>query len=212
MIKNYYPGKFISVDGIDGSGKSTQVEFIKNWFLHHGYNVFFGREPSDSKIGSKLKKIIKKSKKVPEDPLKLQRMFIEDRKCHLQREIIPALKKENSVYVSDRYFLSTLAYGMAEGVSLDVLQKEHEEILKEDFILPDVMFVLDSDADIAIARLVAKKGEKKLEYFEKNYDILKKAAENFKILKDKFENIYFIESNSIPEVTDDIRKILNEKF
>ncbi|MBI3671330.1 dTMP kinase [Candidatus Azambacteria bacterium] len=211
MIKNPYPGKFISIDGIDGAGKSTQLQFIEGWFENLGYKVYSGHEPTMGNTGSKVNKIIKNKKSAP-TPHELQKMFIEDRKEHLEGDIMPALKS-GAVYICDRYFLSTLAYGMAEGLSFDDLMADHEEILSNEFIVPDMMLVIDTPVEIALARLKSKKSEKDLEYFERKEDVMKKVSENFKSFKDKFENINFVSGYlSIPDVTNEVNEILNKKF
>lgn len=213
MKVNPYPGKFISIDGIDGSGKSTQAEFIYDWFKNRGHEVFIGHEPTVGKIGLKIQEIISNRVNAPDDHMELQKMFIQDRKDHIERTIIRVLKGKNSVYVSDRYFLSTFAYGMAEGLKFDDLMAAHEDILGNSFIIPDMMLVVESPVDIAMARLRLKKGEKNLEYFERREDVMRKVAEQFKLLKGKFENMRYISGDlAIPDVTDEIQKTLVKNF
>ncbi|MEK7452670.1 MAG: dTMP kinase [Patescibacteria group bacterium] len=212
MIKNPYSGKFISIDGVDGAGKSTQMEFIEHWFGKRGYDVYFGHEPTMGKTGSKVNKIIKRKKSAPKDPRELQRMFIQDRKEHLEFEVIPILKK-GGLYICDRYLLSTLAYGMAEGISFDDLMMDHEDILKDDFILPDMMLIIDTPVDIAIARIKNRKSDKDLEYFEKKEDVMRRVSDSFKMFSGKFDNIISVSGYlSISEVTDEIQNILNKNF
>lgn len=213
MKINPYPGKFISIDGIDGSGKSTQAEFVFDWLKNRGCEVFIGHEPTMGKTGSALQSIIHRRKEAPKDPMELQKMFIQDRKEHLEKTIIPILKKKNSAYISDRYFLSTFAYGSAEGLKFEDLMSAHKDILGDYFIIPDMMFVIESSVDIALARLRLRKGEKNLEYFEKKEDVMRKAAEQFKLLKGKFENMHYISGDlAIPDVTDEMQKILVRNF
>ncbi len=213
MLKNSYPGKFITIDGIDGSGKSTQLKFIASWFKDRNYDVYTGHEPSSQEAGIKARNIIEGKEPTPDDLMEFQKIFIKDRKEHLMSEIIPILKKENSVYICDRYFLSTLAYGMAQGLNFDDLMLEHKNILGDTFILPDLMFIMDIPADIAFMRLKNRKSGESLEYFEKKEDFLKKTANAFKAMEDKFENMYFIPSNSsMSEVSDEFEKVLIKFF
>ncbi len=212
MIKNTYPGKFISIDGIDGSGKSTQINFIERYFSDKGYQIFSGHEPTNGEFGKAIHDILSGKLPIPKNPLKFQELYVRDRYEHLLLNIIPSLKKENSIYVADRYFLSTLAYGMAGGISFDSLIHIHEKILGRDFIVPDVMFIIDVDASLSAERLNKLKG-KNIDFFEKKRDFLEKTAKEFLSLKEKFDNIYIINGNeTIEKVSEEIEEVLNKKF
>ena len=210
MINNPCPGKFISIDGIDGSGKSTQISFMKKYFSDKGYQIFSGHEPTGGKFGDMIHDVLFGRASMPEDPLEFQKLYVMDRKDHLISDIIPSLKNENSAYIADRYFLSTLAYGMAGGVSFDDLMAAHEEILGDNFIVPDIMFVVDVDAALAAQRLEKLKGAGRDE-FEKKVDFLERVSKEFLSLKEKFDNIHIVNGNGkIKEVSKEIEIILNK--
>jgi len=102
MKENNYPGKFIVIEGLDGSGQSTQAEFLKKFLVKQGKKVLKTKEPTlSSKAGRNIKKILNKEKKG--SPMELQKLFVKDRKVHLNEVIVPALK-EGKVVISDRYF------------------------------------------------------------------------------------------------------------
>jgi len=210
MINNPYKGRFVSIDGIDGSGKSTQISFMKKYFSDKDYDVFFGHEPTDGKFGGMIHDILFGRVSMPEDPLEFQKLYIKDRKDHLVSEIIPSLKNDNSVYIADRYFLSTLAYGMAGGISFDELISAHEDILGDDFIIPDLMLVVDVDVSLSMERLVRLKGGT-MDAFEKKKDFMERVAKEFLFLKEKFDAIHIIDGNmSIQKVSRKIEKILDK--
>jgi len=124
MIKNNYPGKFIIIEGLDGSGQTSQVSLLKDFLIKKGYQVVATKEPTrDSESGRRIKKILEE--KIDTDPLELQKLYAEDRKEHLEKIIIPALKEGRAV-ISDRYFFSTFAYGKAHGADLDELIKMND--------------------------------------------------------------------------------------
>ena len=214
MKRNFYPGKFISVDGIDGSGKTTQIKFIEEWFKKKGLCVKLGKEPSDGIYGKKIREILEGRIFAPKDPFDFQRLFIKDRKDHIKKDILPWITKDKNVYITDRYILSTLAYGMAEGVDYEGFLKEHENILKDDFIIPDFMIVLALDSDEALKRIKNRnKGDLNLEYFEKKKEVLKKANDAFLFLSNEFENVEVVFANdSIYKVSEKIKNILESKY
>lgn len=180
MKKNSYSGKFIVFEGLDGSGQSTQANLLKNFLIEQGLSVILTKEPTlESEAGKKIRKILDKKEKT--SPKNLQELFTEDRKEHLKKLIIPALKKRKIV-ISDRYFFSSFAYGAADGLDLEWLIK-----INNQFLLPDLIFFLKVNSEICIQR-IEKRGDPKT-LFEK-----KKRLENvwqvYEALLNRFENIY----------------------
>ena len=155
MMINPYPGKFIAFEGIDGCGKSTQAKLLKNNLKELGYEIVLTCEPY-ANIELKNNPNLK--------PLDRQGMFIDDRLVHLTDIIIPDLKDEKIV-ITDRYFLSTIAYGMSEDIEQKNLIELHERILGDKFIIPDIIIMIDASTETAMNHL-KKKGEIK-GYFEK---------------------------------------------
>src|SRR4030043_67748 len=121
MQKNSYSGKFIVIEGLDGSGQSTQTGLLRDFLIKKGQEVILTKEPTrDSEAGKKIKEIL--DEKIRIEPQKLQDLFAQDRKEHLEKLIVPALKEGKTV-ISDRYFFSTFAYGAADGLDLEWLIK-----------------------------------------------------------------------------------------
>lgn len=155
MIVNPYPGKFIAFEGIDGCGKSTQAKILAENLERLGHKIILTFEPFKR---AELKNL-------PDlKPLERQEAFIQDRLAHLVKEVIPALGAGQNV-ITDRYFLSTIAYGMSEGIESKRLIDLHENILGFNFILPNLTFLIDTEEAEAMKRLQAK-GEIK-GYYEK---------------------------------------------
>ena len=131
--------KFITFEGIEGSGKSTQIELLKNFFKERSLEVVFTKEPGSSKIGSYIREILlnKNNSILPYTELFL---ILADRIQHVHEIIEPELKAGNIV-VSDRYIESSIAYqGQREGL-------DKEEIInfieKLNLPVPDITFLLD---------------------------------------------------------------------
>jgi len=203
MIKNIYQGKFIVFEGLDGSGQSTQAALLKDFLIKKGKEAVLTKEPTiDSQAGKKIKNVLEKKEEIK--PLDLQKLFAEDRKWHLEKIIIPALKKGRFV-ISDRYFFSSFAYGASEGLDLDELIK-----INDDFILPDLTIFLEVSPYICIQRIEKRGIEKTL--FERE-EKLKKVLEKYKILLQKFENCVIIDGEkSIPEVFKEIQNLVLSYF
>lgn len=120
-------GKFITIDGVDGCGKGTQLELLTNYLFKNNKknSVFLTREPFSAE---KIRQLLKKNTADPKDNAEtLMNLFIEDRCVHAK--IIENLLKHNVYVVCDRYKYSTLAYQQAQGIFLQKLLKIHEGIL-----------------------------------------------------------------------------------
>ena len=155
-------GYFIAFEGIDGSGKSTVAELIAGRLRSEGYDVLVTHEPTREKFGRHIYEILS-SKDHVVTPFELQRLYVLDRKEHVHTVIRPALLR-GQIVIGDRYWLSTLAYGMLSGLAENLIQL-HEEIFQGDFLKPDMTFIFDISADTALERL--KNISKGKDYFEK---------------------------------------------
>lgn len=200
MIVNPYPGKFIAFEGIDGCGKSTQANILAGNLKQLGHKVILTFEP--------FKKA--ELKNLPDlKPLERQEAFIQDRLAHLVEAVIPALGAGQHV-ITDRYFLSTIAYGMSEGIESKRLIDLHEKILGFNFILPNLTFIIDTEEAEAMERLQAKG---KIEGYYEKIEKLIEARQAYLMLylnKDIFskDRLELIDGNeSIEEVSE---KILQE--
>jgi len=202
MKKNPYSGKFIVIEGLDGSGQSTQAELLKDFLKEKGYKVILTKEPTlDSQAGKEIKEVLGKKKKI--SPKELQELFAKDRKEHLKSLIIPALK-EDKIIISDRYFFSSFAYGSASGVDLNWLIK-----INNKFLLPDITFFLAVSPKICLERIKKRRKERtlfeekgKLQIVYKNYQKITKEFPNVKIINGE---------KSIKEVFQEIKGLV-EKF
>jgi len=199
MEKNTYPGKFIVLEGLDGSGQSTQAELLKDFLLREGHQIVLTKEPTlDSEAGKKIKKALDKKTKVEAE--ELQKLFTEDRKDHIKNLIKPTLKAGKMV-ISDRYFFSTFAYGVSDGLDLNWLIK-----INDNFLLPDLTFILKVSPEVCLQRIEKRGGGIKL--FEKK-EKLARVWQTYEILPSWFENVYMIDGEkSIKEVFPQIKEVV----
>lgn len=202
MIKNSYPGKFIVFDSLDGAGNSTQVKLLADYLNKIGKRTHITKEPTSGLIGGLIRSQLTHDWKSSQ--ICLQLLFSADRAYHLEKEIIPLLKRGINV-ISDRYFFSTLAYGNLEINDLDWLIK-----INEKFLMPDLTFFLKVSPKICIERI--KKERFEITLFEKE-KILKKVWKNYEMVAKRFKNIYIINGErSIEEISKEIIEIVKKKL
>lgn len=111
--RNARNGLLVAFEGIDGTGKSTQLRLLAEWLRAQGEDVLETREPTDSVYGRRIRELyLSRAGVTPEEELVL---FIEDRKLHVKELIRPALKA-GRIVLTDRYYYSTAAYQGANGL------------------------------------------------------------------------------------------------
>jgi len=199
--KNSYPGKFIVIEGLDGSGQSTQTNLLNDFLIKKELKIVLTKEPTkDSEAGRKIREVLDKKEKM--EPAQLQELFAQDRKEHLEKEIAPALK-EGKIVISDRYFFSSFAYGAASGADLDWLMK-----INNNFLLPDITFLLKVSPEVCIERIQKRNQDSERTLFEEK-EKLAKVWNFYKIFPNRFENVVVINGEkSIEEVFEEIKKII----
>ena len=139
---------FITFEGIEGSGKSTQIQMLKEFFEKKSLKAFFTKEPGSSEIGKEIRSILlnKENKIYPQTEIFL---IFADRVQHVEEIIKPNLN-EGKIVVSDRYYDSSLAYqGQREGIRKIEI---YELIENLDLPTPDITFLLDLPANVGLKR------------------------------------------------------------
>lgn len=183
-------GKFIVIEGIDGSGKSTLCKKISEKLQEKGIPVFLTFEPSTSIYGKKLRESFTKKER-PGIKKELE-LFTLDRREHINNEVNPALEKGIAV-VCDRYYFSTMAYQGAMGADPKEIRKENESL----FPMPDLVIILVIKPEDAILRITKSRGEAP-NNFEK-LDYLKKVSGLFDAINPP-PPILRLDSNMSPEM------------
>ena len=125
-------GVFICIEGLDGSGKSTQAKLLTKKLNKAGYNAIYTAEPSQGKIGKFIRKRLFEQARMPTTAEAL--LFAADRIEHVQNQVAPALE-EGKIVVSDRYVYSSLAYQGSAGLSLDWIEAVNANALKPDLCI-----------------------------------------------------------------------------
>ena len=145
-------GLFITLEGGDGTGKSTQAALIGDWFTAKGREVVFTREPGGTDLGNELREIVLHSRGHIA-PRAEALLYAADRAHHVATVVRPALER-GAVVIQDRYLDSSVAYQGA-GRVLDPDEVRHVSMWATEGLVPDVTVVLDLDPAIGRDRLDA---------------------------------------------------------
>jgi len=142
-------GSLIVFEGVDGSGKSTQLALLAEAMRRFGLEVVETGEPYDCEWGRKIREMARSGGSVtPEQEVE---WFFEQRRVHVREVVAPALAA-GRVLLSDRYFLSTVAYQGARGLDPDLLLAESEA----EFPIPDLVLLLEIDPGSGLRRVAER--------------------------------------------------------
>jgi dTMP kinase len=145
------PGRLIAFEGVDGSGKSTQLALLAKRLEAAGCPVVATREPTDGSWGRRIRGMARSGERVAAG--EELRWFVEDRREHVAQVIRPALVAGRAV-LTDRYFLSTVAYQGARGLDPEQLLAEAEA----EFPVPDLALILEVEPEAGLARVGGRAG------------------------------------------------------
>jgi len=164
-----WPGLFISFEGLDGAGKSTQASALAVALRAEGHEVVTLREPGDTVLGELARAFVLQRQLVtPLDPWAEALLFVAARVQALHEVVLPALER-GAVVIADRYADSTLAYqGGGRGLDLGALGRLHRDAC--DDVWPDLTILLDLPTEIAEGRRRAS---------ELPFDRMERAPEEF---------------------------------
>ncbi len=199
---------FISFEGIDGSGKSTQVSLLSDYLKKVGKNVVVYKEPGGTELGEKIREILLSSQyDIPSWSEVF--LFLSSRKALMEYEIKPFLKRGYFV-ILDRFVDSTYAYqGYGHGLNIEYLENIHKYANIE--LLPQVTFLLDISVDEAFSRMKMRREKvTRIEGFSP--DFFHKVRNGYISLFKKYpERIKIINAErSKEEIHKDIVNILEE--
>lgn len=203
-------GKFIAFEGIDGSGKSTQIEYLTEKLKKENIYYYTTMEPTDSPIGSLIHQIM--TGRVKTDNKVIAALFVADQLDHLLNDLngLKAKIDEGITVISDRYYFSSYAYHSVDMPMEWVIQANDQckQILK-----PTATVFIDVDPDTAIERIAKNRFHQEL--FEKKSRLVKvreKYFESFKKEKSE-ENIIIVDGNrSQEEIATEIWNKISEYF
>jgi len=157
---HHYPGRLIIVEGIDGSGKSTQLQLLQRWLVSQGHKVFF-TEWNSSKLVKETTKLGKKNRTLT--PLTFSLIHATDFADRLFYSVIPPLKA-GMIVLADRYVYTAFARDVARGCDPGWVRKLYEFAIR-----PDIAFYFKVPVDVSIGRILS--GRAKVKYYEAGMDL-----------------------------------------
>ncbi|CAK8719016.1 MAG: thymidylate kinase [Candidatus Electronema aureum] len=173
-MKRGRKGLLIAFEGIDGTGKSTQIQLLADFLREKGEQVVVTREPTDSVYGRRIRELyVNRDSCTPEEELEL---FIQDRRLHVRELIRPELAA-GRIVLTDRYYYSTAAYQGAVGMDTADIFARNRFAPR-----PDIVFLLTMPPNLSAERICKGRGEQ-LNAFEQ-LDLLQKTAALFASFSD----------------------------
>lgn len=186
---------YICLEGIDGSGKSTQIAMLEEWLNEIGQKVLRVQEPTGSDVGVLLRKMLASSSATEENVQRTMALLFAADRTILMMEIHEA-ESAGKVVISDRCYYSSMVY-QNDGEWISQINKYAKK--------PDITIMLDLETETALKRCEGK------DHFE-NIDFLKKVRNRYLELAEK-EDFYVVNANNgLNKVHDDIKKVISPKF
>ncbi len=196
-------GIFIAFEGIDGSGKSTQIRLLADYLRKMEVAFYTTMEPTDSPIGSMIHQIM--TGRMHADPKVIAALFTADRLDHLLNEVNGIARRidEGTTVIMDRYYLSSYAY---QSVDLPLEWLIHANEPAKEIMRPDVNIFIDIEPELAMERILGNRYQKEL--FEEQ-SRLERVRRNYLDVFDRLqgeEQVVVIDGNRSQEaVAEDIR-------
>ena len=206
-------GKFIVIEGIDGCGKTTQIDELSKWLPNSGLintksKLITTREPGGSLLGQKLRRLILDNNK-NNKPSSLAELLLysADRAEHVSKIISPALKNNDWV-ISDRFSASTLAYqGFGRKINLEIIKKIESIVCQG--VYPDLTFFLEISPEESILR---RKNEIPDRIESEGIRFLEKVNEGFKLIAKEKNWKVISASQNIKTISNQIKETLINNF
>lgn len=196
-------GIFITMEGPDGSGKSTQIALLSDYLKENGYDVIITREPGGTRISEKIREIILNKEYQEMNPM-TELMLYASARAQLVNEVIGPSIEAGKAVISDRFVDSSVVYqGIARGLGIETVYSVNAHAIGK--YVPQVTFLLDLCAEEGIRR---KKNQAELDRMElESIEFHKKVAEGYRTLADRDpERIVKIDASlPIDEICDMIK-------
>lgn len=199
--KNPYPGKLIAIEGIDGSGKTTQARLLCQRLGEQGIPAYCTKEPTDLPTGKLIRQVLAGDREMTS--VGLQYLFAADRAEHQQ--IFASHLEDGEVVITDRYFWSSVAYAIADMKTVDDYYLTVFSLLSfyNRFLIPDLTFYLKVEPKVGTHRI--DEMGKRREIYD-HMEKLRKVQKGYAFLLEKFpEKFVMINAEeSIEKVTEQI--------
>jgi dTMP kinase len=197
-------GLFITTEGTDGSGKTTQIKLIESYLIEKGFEVVVTREPGGTAIGEKIRSIILDTENSNMSYI-TEMMLYASARAQLVNELIKPSLEAGKVVICDRFIDSSFVYqGFGRNIDIEIIERVNNIAL--DGVSPDITLFFDIDPEIALKRRIQSTGADRIE--QEAMDFHKKVYNGYKKLASMYpDRIKAIDSNrSIQEIFADAKE------
>ena len=194
---------FITIEGPEGSGKSSVTKEVVKRLEAEGFNVVTTREPGGTPIAEQIREVILNKENTKMDKVTEALLYAAARRQHLVEKVWP-LTKEGTIVISDRFIDSSLAYqGGARGLGIDYVLALNQYATEG--YEPDLTLLFDLDPEIGLARIAANKGREVNRLDLEKIEFHNEVRKTFLGLAERFKNRFVIldASKSFEEVIED---------
>ncbi|MGN1398866.1 MAG: dTMP kinase [Erysipelotrichaceae bacterium] len=203
-------GLFLSIEGCDGSGKTTACTAVIERLKQEGYDVIYSREPGGSDIAEQIRRVILDVNNTAMDSRTEALLYAASRRQHLVEKIIPALN-DGKIIICDRFIDSSLAYqGYARGIGIEEVLKINQFSIEGYF--PDLTIYYDIDAQTGLNRISGRNNLDRLDVESLNFH--KQVHRGYEIVCQLFpDRIKVIDASlSKEEVSQQTYQLIKEKI
>jgi len=200
---------FVTFEGIEGSGKSTQIKILKKALEKIHFDVELTREPGWGKIGKLIRTIILDIEELDLHPFSEVSLFCADRAQHVKEFIRPMLNK-GKIVLCDRYYDSTIAY-QAHGRGLDLDLIKNMANASTLGVYPNVTILLDISVNTALSRIVERPGRNKID--DESFEFHSRVKKAYLGIAEKSSCVHVINGEEDELVVhENIKKCLSSNF
>ncbi len=210
--------RFITFEGLDGTGKSTQLNALESYLRDRGRSCVVTRQPGGTPLGALIRRVLLEVGEQPIAPPTELLLYLADRAQHVQDVILPALAA-GKIVISDRYTDSTLAYqGYGRGIDLKLLRQLNE--FADRGVRPDLTFLLDCPVELGLSRteqrhLKITSGRNREDRFEhEQLEFHQRVRAGFlEMARAEPERFRIVDAaRSVEEVTKEIRDLIDREL
>ncbi|WP_018248321.1 dTMP kinase [Orenia marismortui] len=207
-------GYFITLEGVEGSGKSTQIKLIKKYLESLNYEVINTFEPGDTEVGQEIRRILLNPNHENLIPKAELLLYAAERAQHVSELIKPSLK-EGKIVISDRYIDATMAYqGYARGINKSLIEELNN--IATEGLIPNLTLIFDINPSLSLqrAKRVTSKSNSQGDRIEaENLSFHQKVRKAYLDLAQKEDRIEIVDaSKSINEVFDQVKILLKKRL
>jgi len=204
-------GFFITFEGIEGSGKTTQINLLAEYLKNRGYDVLVSREPGGTPLGEKIRHLLLDPQYDSMDYRTEILLYAADRAQHVKEKIKPALKK-GKIVISDRFADSNLAYQAAgRGLDYEIVYQINDWVI--DSTWPDLTFILDVDIKEGLKRARAQSFDAEGDRLEREVDDFHQRVRDAYLKMAEKERFALVNAGeSVEEVRKNIENIISRRL